>query len=131
VADAWDYTAPTDPSNTYDYVCYPDPRCPANATVLRPHFLVVHGSIARVGENRWILDADGDGIINWQGYTDRYGVPLPPGICAAASLDCVPVTVAGVEVNVDYACDSVCGLLFRDYDVYFGHHTSGWNQPEP
>jgi hypothetical protein len=131
VHDAWDYTAPTDPSNAYDYVCHPNPICSANATVLRPHLLVVHGSVARAGDNRWILDGDGDGVINWQGYADRYGVPLFPGVCFTASLDCVPVTVSGVDVNLDYACDSVCSVLFQDHDIYFGRRTSGWSQPEP
>jgi len=131
IHDAWDYTSPVDPSNAGDFACYPSPSCPANATVLRPHLLIVEGTAALVGNNRQIVDPDGDGIVNWRGYTDRYGVPLPDGSCGVPSLDCVPVTLSGINVDVTYVCDSVCGLSYVDHDIYFDGQPSNWSQPRP
>lgn len=47
---------------------------------------------------RW-LDEDGDGIANWSGYTDRYGVRRDPGACESIGLDCVPFEVVNVPVG--------------------------------
>jgi hypothetical protein len=126
VHDAWDFTSPYNPSSTEDYVCYGNPQCRQNATFLRPHFMVVH--IPR--ELVPLLDPDGDGIADWSGYTDRYGVPVQN--CLAASLDCVPVTMRGISTRVDnYMCDKQCENQYRDYDIYFNGRTAGWSQPVP
>jgi hypothetical protein len=91
----------------------------------------INGTAGLVGNNRAIVDPDGDGIITWRGYTDRYGVPLPPGACSSSSLDCVPVVLRDIEIRTTYACDSVCGRLFTDHDIYFDGQTSGWSRPRP
>lgn len=125
IHDPWDFTSPVDPSNTEDFVCWPLRRCPSNATLLRPHLITV--SIP--GRWRHIVDPDHDGVADWTGWTDRYGV-ITTG-CGSPSLDCVPVTMRGLDVRVQYACEEECGLSYRDYDVYFDGVTAGWNQPVP
>lgn len=42
VHDVWDFTDARSPDSTDDFSCYPDPRCNHNATLLRPHLIVVH-----------------------------------------------------------------------------------------
>ena len=103
----------------------PDARCRANATLLRPHLISVNlgRSVQRA------VDPDGDGIANWRGYTDRYGVPVEG--CTSVGLDCVPVTLRNVRTMVDYSCSDVCAQSYVDHDVYFGRQTSGWSQPVP
>lgn len=127
VHDVWDHTSASNPSSTTDYACYPNPACRANATLLRAHLIgvQVHPSL------RALVDPDGNGVADWSGYTDRYGVPVAG--CAAPSLDCVPVTMSGISTLVDsYSCgDAVCGAQYRDYDIYFSGRTSGWSQPVP
>lgn len=126
VHDTWDYTSPSNPSGFDDLVCFGNPRCQANATLLRPHLIGVQ--IPRV--TLPFVDADGDGIANWTGYTDRYGAPVTG--CAAASLDCVPVTLRNIRTSVEtYSCDQQCEGSYRDYDIYFNGRTSGWSQPVP
>ena len=79
---------------------------------------------------RPIVDPDGDGIANWSGFTDRYGVPVSD--CLAASLDCVPVTIRNIKLNVEkYLCEQQCERSYRDYDIYFRGRTAGWAQPVP
>jgi hypothetical protein len=125
VHDVWDYTSAANPSSTDDFACYPDPRCRANATALRPHLVVVH--LRRPVQSA--VDPDRDGIANWRGYTDRYGVPVEG--CTSAGLDCVPVKLENVRTGVDYSCDQACAQSYRDYDIYFGRQPSGWSQPVP
>jgi hypothetical protein len=127
IHDAWDFTSPVNPSVTSDYSCYGNPRCRDNATLLRPHLITVHAP-----SNLWpVVDPDGNGIADWIGFTDRYGVPVNG--CMAAGLDCVPVTMRGIRTAVDrYSCgDGECGLSYRDHDIYFNNQTSGWSQPVP
>lgn len=125
VHDAWDFTTAANPGGSDDFVCFPNPRCRANATMLRPHLIMVH--LRRPVQD--MVDADGDGIANWRGYTDRYGVPVQG--CTRASLDCVPVTITNIRTGVDYVCDRECAASYRDHDIYFGGQTSGWSQPVP
>jgi hypothetical protein len=125
VHDMWDHTNPAAPSATTDYTCYPNPRCRANATVLRPHLIAVH-----MPRLLWpLLDPEGDGVANWEGYTDRYGVPVSS--CGGTGLDCVPVIVRNIKTNLNYGCSTVCGQSYRDYDIYFNRVSAGWNQPVP
>jgi hypothetical protein len=127
VHDVWDFTSPFTPSRTDDYACYGNPRCQANATLLRPHFIVV-----QINRILWpLVDPDGNGIADWTGYTDRYGVPVDG--CVAMSLDCVPVTLRGIRLapNLNYECIEVCGTSYREYDIYFDGQTSGWSRPVP
>ena len=66
------------------------------------------------GHDRWIsailidlsspwargwADEDGDGVANWSGYTDRYGVKRAEGECTEIGLDCVPLVVSNVPVG--------------------------------
>ena len=125
VHDVWDHTAPGNISNTTDYVCYPAGNCQSNATSLRPHLIQVQVPSTL----RTLVDPDGNGRADWQGYTTRYGAPVTG--CAAPSLDCVPVTLVNLRTIGSYACDQVCGQYCRDYDIYFNGQTSGWSQPVP
>jgi hypothetical protein len=125
VHDVWDHTTAANPGLTTDYACYGDPRCRANATQLRPHLITV--SIP--GVLRGLVDPDRNGLADWTGWTNRYGVPTTG--CSRASLDCVPVTISRVRTNVSYVCDRTCASSYRDYDVYFNRQTSGWSQPVP
>ena len=76
------------------------------------------------------MDPDGDGVADWIGFTDRYGVPVTG--CRVASLDCVPVTLQGIKTKIGaYRCDRECGRSYRDYDIYFDRRSSGWSQPVP
>jgi hypothetical protein len=123
VHDVWDYTNPDDPADTTDYACFGYRRCRANATLLRPHLIAVH--INRLLEP--IVDADGDRVADWRGYTDRFGVPVSG--CRSASLDCVPVTIRNVRTRENYRCDRECARSYRDYDIYFDRLPSGWSEP--
>lgn len=125
IHDVWDFTSLADPSASDDFVCWPDPRCRANATVLRPHLLTVSIPF----QVRAVVDPDGDGIADWTGWTDRYGA-IASG-CGSPSLDCVPVMMRGIHVEVNYECEAVCGQSFRDHDIYFLGRPSGWSQPVP
>lgn len=132
--DAWDPTSASNPTQTGDYFCYPAPNCRANATVLRSHLLLVEV----IEELAAVVDADGDGRANWDGYANRWGTPVTG--CTAISLDCVPMTFVNVPVNTVLKCDTVCAQIFTDYDIYFcngvvcganspGAKPSGWQQP--
>jgi hypothetical protein len=126
IHDVWDYTSAGNPSAIDDFACFPDPRCRANATLLRPHLITVqiHRSLVP------IVDPDGNGVADWRGFTDRYGVPVTG--CSTASLDCVPVTLRGIKMNIGaYRCDRACATSIREYDIYFNRRTSGWSQPVP
>ena len=76
-------------------------------------------------------DADGDGIVNWQGNADRYG-RLLPAPCDTLGVDCAPVIFRGLRAGQLYgAADSHTASSFRDYDIYFDQRSAGWNQPVP
>jgi hypothetical protein len=125
IHDAWDFTNPRAPSATDDYVCWPATNCPANATLLRPHLITV----SVPSTVRDVVDPDGDGVADWNGWTDRYGVVKTS--CGSPSLDCVPVILRGVHVQVNYKCEGACAQSYRDHDVYIGGQSAGWNQPVP
>lgn len=126
VHDVWDYTSPGNPSRVDDYACFGSPRCQANATLLRPHLIGVQ--VPRV--LRPIVDPDRNGIADWTGYTDRYGVPVDG--CAGTGLDCVPVTLRGIRTDVStYSCNQECARSYREHDIYFDGRTSGWSRPVP
>jgi len=126
IHDAWDFTSADNPSAIDDFACFPRRRCQNNATLLRPHLIVVQVPPTLMS----LVDPDRNGIADWKGFTDRYGVPVQG--CAAASLDCVPVTLKGVKTNIgSYRCNRACGSSFREHDIYFDGRTSGWSQPVP
>jgi hypothetical protein len=127
VHDAWTYTLSG--GGTGAFACLnPLVNCRSNATALRPHLIVVNNLPPAL---RAVVDADGDGVANWQGFTDRYGVPTE---CAPGSnsLDCVPVTLSNIAVTGGaYACDTsqACGGGFREHDIMFGNRTAGFSKP--
>jgi len=123
VHDIWDHTSPSAPSVTTDYVCFGMPDCRSNATTLRPHLITVQIPTVL----RTVVDPDNNGVADWVGYTDRYGVPVSG--CSTASLDCVPVTIQGIRTSGNYSCNLECSASYRDYDIYFNNRTSGWAQP--
>jgi len=126
IHDVWDYTSVSNPSAIDDFACYPQPRCRQNATLLRPHLIVVQVPANLVS----LVDPDKNGVADWKGFTDRYGVPVEG--CTSASLDCVPVTLQGIKTKIgSYRCASQCAISYRDYDIYFNGRTSGWSQPVP
>jgi hypothetical protein len=138
VHDLWDATQAHDFGNFLDYECTrqfgiapTDTRCRNNGTVLRAHLLGINGQAAGNGGMLAVVDPDGNGVIDWTGYTDRYGVPQQAGVCSAASLDCFPTVLSGVETSVNYACDAYCGNRITDHDIYFGNRTAGWSIPRP
>lgn len=134
IQDAWDPTSASNPTQTGDYICYPNPRCRFNATLLRSHLVAVEviESLAAV------VDTDNDGLANWEGYANRWGTPVEG--CSAISLDCIPMKFENLPVNTNYICDAVCSQIFVEHDVYFcngvwctasspGARPSGWQQP--
>lgn len=133
IQDAWDITDPNDPSRHDDYVCHglvPAGRCRTNATTLRPHLISVNMSVRDFNS---IIDADSNGSADFQGYADRYGRPLAPGhSCTAYTVDCAPMIMRSLKTGYNYpTADSHTALSFKDYDIYFGNQSAGWNQPVP
>lgn len=129
VHDVWDYTDPANPAAFTDYHCYPAPNCTANATTLRPHLISINMSVSRWNS---LIDPDGNGRADWEGYANRYGELLPNGTCVEVSVDCVPVVFRNLRVGHTYgAASSHTSNSYRDYDIYFDGRTSGWSQPVP
>lgn len=123
--DSHVYTNPADPADSDNYVCATNPNCPANATLLRPHLVGINAV------TRWpFIDADGDSVINWSGYADRYGILRNDNGCSSPSTDCAPVSFSGIRWNQRYfAANAHSANSFRDYDIYFNGRTSGWSRP--
>jgi hypothetical protein len=143
--EPFDATDPANPARHDDYTCWnPAPgadntRCRTNGTLLRPHLIRF-----TVDFFRETLDPDGNGIVDFTGYADRYGRPLAGGNgCSAYSQDCSPLIIRGLRFGHFYfAAQSQTANGWRDYDIYFcngvqcgarasGSRTSGWNQPVP
>ena len=130
IADAWDVTDPNDPGRSDDYVCHgqvPAGRCRNNATTLRPHLI----SVNMIRDFNSIIDADGNGRADFEGYADRYGRPQSPGNnCTSYTVDCAPIIMRNLKTGYNYpTADSHTALSFKDYDIYFSNRSSGWNQP--
>lgn len=122
IYDMWDYTNPANPSDYTDRICWGNPRCRNNGTQFLPHLIVVDVP----AEFEDIVDPDGDGIANYEGYLNRYGTPVEG--CTAVGLDCVPVKLVNVRTDIGYSVEGNAGVA-RDYDIYFGNRPSGWNRP--
>lgn len=92
--------------------------CESNASIIEPHVI----GIAVPNRFLGILDSDRDGVINYQGYVDRYGTFV--NNCTTVGLDCVPISFENVIVpsdgNWQYRGDA------REYDVYFDNQPSNW-----
>lgn len=121
--NAWTRTNPANPSQDDNYFCYPNPRCRVNATAMRPHLITA--SIPP--ELRDVLDPTGSGVVNYNGYADRYGVPVVSG-CSSYSLDCAPLIIQNMRVDRSYdACELGCGT--SNHDIFFNGQTSNWAKP--
>lgn len=133
ISDAWDKTDPNDPARSDDYICYglvPIGRCRINATTLRPHLI----SINMIRDfDAIIRDPSDSQRASFDGYADRYGRPLAPGHgCTSYSENCAPMVMRNLRLGYNYqTADSHTALSFRDYDIYFGNLSAGWNQPVP
>ncbi|MCB0167909.1 MAG: hypothetical protein KDI79_27020 [Anaerolineae bacterium] len=82
----------------------PDARCQFNASRIKMHILDF-----KVPSQ---LDQDGDGIVNYKGWTNRYGDVV--NNCSAPGLDCVPYVLENVPVGYyQYRNDK----FIEDYDT--------------
>lgn len=130
--DQWDYTDPETPGDFTDYICYPAANCTFNGTTFRPHLIMIDIPAAYEA----IVDPDGDGIADYEGYLNRYGAIVEN--CGSVSLDCIPFVLQNIRTDISYNyADLDPG---QDYDVWFcngvhcawrtpGARTSGWMQP--
>lgn len=124
IQDSWVYTDPNDPARFDAWVCYPNPRCRANATTLRAHL------IAFEGIDTWPFIYNANGVADWSGYADRHGILQEESDCTGISVDCIPVILRGIQRGHRYmAANSHTASDYRDYDIYFGRFPSGWAQP--
>lgn len=75
------------------------------------------------------LDTDGDGIVNYVGYTDIKG-NIVQG-CTASDANCVPLQIVNAPVGTAIWSRNTSGLRpegdpIRDHDIYFNGQPSGW-----
>ena len=106
VTDSWGLIDPNDP-NALHWFCR-DGSCGYNASIHALNELSVNVLTA------W--DADGDGLANYQGYTDRWGHVVQG--CGAPALDCVPFSVVHVPVGIAHYSDPGVGVNARvEYDM--------------
>lgn len=91
-------------------------QCANNGSKIQPHVI---GSAIRSRYTR-LVDPDGDGYADYNGYVDRYGVPVEG--CTEISLDCVPLVLEHVPLGTTYQFRGDT----REYDIYFNGSPSGW-----
>lgn len=132
IQDSWDVTDPSDPAKFDDYVCHnrvAAGRCRSNATTLRPHLIAIN----MIRDFNAVIDTNGDGRSDYSGYADRYGRPVASGtVCSSYSVDCAPMILRNLKTGQNYpTANSHTANSFREYDIYFGNQSSGWNQPIP
>jgi hypothetical protein len=89
--ETWGLVSQNDPHALHLFC--PDFRCKLNGSKMNPHVVSFHLS------SDWDeLDGIKDGKLTYTGYTDRYGQLAPN--CTAPALDCVPLILKNVPVNV-------------------------------
>jgi hypothetical protein len=118
LGDMWGPLDPADP-NRLQFFC-PDPttNCRSNGSRYQPHLI----GLAFPPRFTRIVDPDGDGVANYNGYADRYGLPVSG--CSSPGLDCVPLIIEHVPMGYQYQ-----GRFdYREYDIFFGRQSSGWIQ---
>lgn len=91
-------------------------RCSNNGSRVQPHVI---GAGVR---NRYIalVDPDGDGYADFNGFVDRYGLPVTG--CSQIDLDCIPLVLEQVPLGTLYQFRGGA----REYDIYFDGKPSGW-----
>ncbi len=99
------FSDPFGPLNVNDpteltFYC-PDFQCGSNNSKVRLHHMQINLTDPA-------LDLDGDGTVDIDGYTDRYGNLI--GGCSVPSVDCVPLLVEGLPVGV-YRMTEAAGLV--------------------
>lgn len=123
--DPWVWASQTEPF-LGDYVCYPNPRCRVNATAYRLHLFSLRMDV------RGFDFLYEDGIANFEGWADRYGVPYEDeSACSEPGIDCTPFVVRGLQQGTAYRTNGAyTEQMYRDYDVYFDGQTANWARPE-
>ncbi|MGA9531388.1 MAG: hypothetical protein WBR18_01615 [Anaerolineales bacterium] len=114
--DLWGPIDPADPTRLAFFCEDPNANCAQNGSRYQPHVVGVQFP-PRFQE---LLDPEGDEIVDFHGFTDRWGEPVSG--CSEISLDCVPLMIDGVPIRYQYQ-----GRFgYREYDILFGGLTSGW-----
>ena len=108
-----------DTNNPYNpiWICYPQAGCEYDGSL--------HGmnEIAARVISQW--DTDGDGRVNMNGFSDRFGNPVSG--CNTTNPDCVPFILENMPVGVAASGqDTGCGCNVWEYDIYFNGKPSGW-----
>jgi len=126
-------------AQTFRWVCgvetYNPVGCRGNNTTVRIH--QVFGDVPEAWDS---LDGAVDGLVTWQGYTDRWGNVVEG--CEQAGLDCVPiylqnVPVGGFSSTFDNEVPASSPEALPERDIYFcsslpctegdfGAVSSGW-----
>lgn len=118
LGDMWGPLDPADPNRLQFFCADPMTDCAANGSRYQPHVIGL-GFPPRFVR---IVDPDGDGIANFNGFADRWGTPVSG--CSSPGLDCVPLVIEGVPIRYMYQ-----GRFdYREYDIFFNGETSGWIQ---
>jgi len=108
-------------AQTFRWVCgvtgYNPVGCEGNNTTGTIH--QVYGNVPSEWDS---LDGVVDGLVTWQGYTDRWGNRVEG--CSGSSLDCVPVYLRGVPVGgfsgtFDNEFPAFSQAALPERDIYF------------
>ncbi len=103
--DAWGIVDPANP-NAFEPFC-PDAQCRYNNSVMEAHLLSFYLPLR--------LDVDGDGIVNFSGYTDRWGKLMDT--CTAPGPDCIPLEISNLPLGHYQYRDDTHGFKPVDHDV--------------
>jgi len=76
---------------------------------------VVHIFSIRVPDYADTFDGLADGLLNYRGYTNRWGQPV--GVCPTEGLDCVPFEATNLKVGFYEFRQGYVGLGGREHDV--------------
>jgi hypothetical protein len=97
-----------DPDDPYaENLFCPDFRCRNNGSTFEAHAIGFNISSS--------LDPDGDGLVTYEGYTDRYGQIV--NNCTSVGLDCVPLQIIGMPVGRYQYRDDTLGVKETNYDT--------------